>query len=74
MEKTTVYLPADLKRRLTRVANRRGVPAAALIREGIDHIVRGDEPVRPRLGIFRSGDATLAERVDEELSRGFGRR
>jgi hypothetical protein len=26
----------------------------------------------PRLPLFRSTDATLAERVDEELANGFG--
>lgn len=71
--KTTVYLPEELKRRLAKVAQRRGVAEAELIRESIHRLVRGEPPVRPRFPLFASGDERLAERVDKELARGFGR-
>jgi hypothetical protein len=64
MKKTTVYLTEDLKSAL-------GRSEAELIREAIRALVRDTVPPRPRLPQFSSGDATLAERVDEELA-GFG--
>jgi plasmid stability protein len=73
MLKTTVYLPAELKQRLERLAARRGESEAALIREAITRVVDEEAPPSPRLGLFASGDPTLAERVDEELAKGFGR-
>ncbi len=71
MRKTTVYLPDDLKRRLMQTAQRRGEPEAALIRAAIERLLAEEGTPRPTLPLFRSGDATLAERVDEALS-GFG--
>ncbi len=71
MKKTTVYLPDELKFALERVATERGRSEADLIREAVRDLVRNSETPRPRLPLFRSGDPTLAERVDEEL-RGFG--
>lgn len=73
MEKTTVYLPAELKRALRRAAERRHTSEADLIREGVTIVTRQDEPPEPRLPLFASDDPTLAERVDEALS-GFGDR
>jgi len=73
MEKTTVYLPADLKRALRRAAARRHTSEADLIREGVALVTQQDEPPEPRLPLFASDDPTLAERVDEAL-RGFGER
>lgn len=70
--KTTVYLPEDLKRRVEETARERGVSEAALIREAIERMVARDRP-RPRFGLFRSTDGGVAERVDEELAKGFGR-
>jgi len=71
MKKTTVYLPDDLKDSLERAAVVQGRSEAELIREAVRELVRQLEPPRPRLPLFSSGDATLAQRVDEEL-RGFG--
>jgi Ribbon-helix-helix protein, copG family len=71
MEKTTVYLPAALKRRLAQAARRRGQPEAALIRAAIERLLVEEARPRPTLPLFRSGDPTLAERVDEALV-GFG--
>ncbi len=71
MEKTTVYLPADLKRVLHRAAERRRVSEAELIREGIALVTRDDQMPEPRLPLFESGQPDLAEHVDDAL-RGFG--
>lgn len=73
MKKTTVYLPDDLKAALERAALARGRSEADLIHEAVRDMTRDAEPPKPRLPLFRSGDPTLAERVDEELS-GFGER
>jgi Ribbon-helix-helix protein, copG family len=71
MRKTTIYLPDDLKRRLTKTAQRRGEPEAELIRAAIERLLADEARPRPTLPLFHSGDPTLAERVDEALA-GFG--
>ena len=71
MEKTTVYLPDDLKAAVKRVARQRGVSEAEVIRESIRAGVGGDKP-RPRGGLY-SGSEPIARRVDELLD-GFGER
>ena len=74
LTRTTVYLPAHLKARLTRAAARRQRSEAELIREAIERALSEEPPAkRPRLGVFASGDPTLAARVDELLADGFGR-
>ena len=71
MQKTTVYIPKDLKRLLGQVAIARGISEAELIREAL-RAVAGDASSRsPRLPLFKSGKPGLAERVDEALA-GFG--
>ncbi len=70
MEKTTVYLPDDLRDAVKRVARQRGVPEAEVIRESIRAAVGADRP-RPRGGLF-SG-APIADQADEHLA-GFGER
>jgi hypothetical protein len=69
MEKTTVYMPSDLRAALKRAAGRRGVSEAELIRQGIEIVAK--EPRKPRLPLFDSGLGDLAERVDEYMA-GFG--
>jgi len=71
MEKTTLYLPDDLKRELEEVAQLRGCSQAELIREAIRRLVSTQKPPRPHLPLFESGDSTLADRIDSELA-GFG--
>jgi Arc/MetJ-type ribon-helix-helix transcriptional regulator len=71
MKKTTVYLPDDLKAALGRMAAQQGRSEAELIRQAVRDLTRNLELPRPRLPLFRSGDPTLAERVDEALE-GFG--
>ena len=72
MKKTTVYLPDDLKAALERTAAVQGRSEAELIREAVRKLTQDAEQPRPRLPLFSSGDPTLAERVGEELKKGFG--
>lgn len=67
MQKTTVYIPKDVKRALGQVAAARGVSEAELIREALHTLTSKAPPPRPRLPLFRSGKPRLAERVDEAL-------
>jgi hypothetical protein len=67
MNKTTIYLPDDLKAALERTAAESGRSKAELIREGIALVTAP----RPRGPLFSSGDPMFAHRVDELLV-GFG--
>ena len=71
MQKTTIYLPEDLKGKIARLASTRGISEAQLIRDALSRMVESDTARQPRIPLFASGDATLAERVDEALE-GFG--
>jgi hypothetical protein len=71
MDKTTIYLPVELKSRIRRVARQRGVSEAEVIRESIRSAV-GDERPRPHGGLFASG-ASIAREADDHLT-GFGER
>lgn len=71
MEKTTVYIPGDLKRALGQVAAARRVSEAELIREAVRTLTSQASPPRPRLPLFKSGNPGLAE-SDEQALRGFG--
>lgn len=71
MEKTTVYLPADLKAAVKRAAQGRGVSEAEVIRESLRTTVGRERP-RRRGGLY-SGSEPIARRVDELLT-GFGER
>jgi Arc/MetJ-type ribon-helix-helix transcriptional regulator len=73
MEKTTVYLPDELKDALRRTARATGRSEAELIREGVGLVTGSHRVAEARLPLFASGDPTLAERVDEVLP-GFGER
>lgn len=73
MTKTTVYLPDDLKATVTRLAAERRVSEAEIIRDAIRRLGEATARPRPRVGIFDSGDGTIAGRVDE-LLKGFGER
>ena len=73
MRKTTVYLPAELKRALTKLARLRRCSEAELLREAVSRLAsEADAPV-PRLPLFRSTGPSIAEDVDRALE-GFGRR
>jgi hypothetical protein len=71
MQKTTVYLPDELKRALGRSAKARGISEAELIREALRNIMAELPPPSPRMPLFASGQPDLAERVDAALE-GFG--
>jgi metal-responsive CopG/Arc/MetJ family transcriptional regulator len=71
MEKTTVYLPDDLKAAVKHAARQRGVSEAKVIRDSIRAGVGGDRP-RPSGGLS-AGPEPIARRVDELLD-GFGER
>lgn len=73
MEKTTVYLPDELKRALRQAARSTGRSEAELIREGIGLVTGTHRIAEPQLPLFESGIPDLAERVDELLD-GFGAR
>lgn len=70
MEKTTVYLPREVKKRLRARARERGVSEAHLIREGLDVVLAP----RPRYPLFNSGGklSLTAEEIDEILAEGMG--
>lgn len=71
MEKTTVYLPTELKRALEQVAKLEGRSEADLIREGIAAVVEPHRVAEPTIPLFASENGDLASRVDE-LLEGFG--
>ncbi len=71
MQKTTVYIPEDVKRVLGQVAAARGVSEAQLIREAVHALTSQTAPPHPRLPLFKSGKPRLAEGVDKALV-GFG--
>lgn len=71
MNKTTVYLPDDLKRAVTATARRRAISEAELIRQAIADAVGSEEPPR-RTALF-SSDVLLADDLDAHLA-GFGER
>lgn len=68
MQKTTVYLPDDLKAGVEREARRRSTSEAEVIRDAIASAVQRP---RPRPGLFEA--EPFADRVDELLD-GFGER
>ena len=67
MDKTTVYLPDDLKAAVKRAAKQRGVSEAEVIRESIRMGVSADKP-RPR-GALYSGREPIARRMTGLLLR-----
>ena len=73
VEKTTVYLPTELKEALRRAARRQHRSEADLIRKGIAIVSAQDGRRAPRLPLFESGQPDLAEHVDDGLV-GFGER
>jgi len=71
VDKTTVYLPVELRTAIKRAARRRGISEAEVIRDSIRTTVGGDRP-RPRGGLIASG-APIAREADGHL-QGFGER
>jgi hypothetical protein len=73
VNKTTVYLPDELKHSLQRMAAESGRSEADLIREAIATKVRASDRPRPTGRLFASGDPSLAENAENALA-GFGDR
>jgi metal-responsive CopG/Arc/MetJ family transcriptional regulator len=71
MDKTTIYLPTELRSAVKRAARRRGVSEAEVIRDSIRSTVGAERP-RPHGSLFASG-APIARQADDHLS-GFGER
>jgi hypothetical protein len=72
MIRTTVYLSAESKRRLSSAARRRNRSEATLIREAIERLL-ADEPAVPRPSPPEIDiDAAVADNADDYLARGFG--
>ena len=73
MEKTTVYLPAELKAALKRLARRRKSSEAELLRQAVTRLTEEDaESPEPSLPLFRASGRPIAEDIDEALKDGFG--
>jgi metal-responsive CopG/Arc/MetJ family transcriptional regulator len=70
VNKTTIYLPDDLRDGVKREARRRGVAEAEVIREAIRQLVAKDRP-RPRGGFIQGDGSSIAENIDEWM-KGFG--
>lgn len=73
MTKTTVYLPEDLKKALTRLARQRRCSEAELLREAVARLTSTAEAPAPRLPLFRASGPAIADDVDRALE-GFGSR
>ena len=73
MTKTTVYLPRELKMALARLARARRCSEAALLRDAIARMTREADTPAPRVPLFRSKGASIAQDVDRAL-KGFGSR
>ena len=71
VEKTTVYLPKELKSAVKRAAAERGVSEAEIIRESIRVSVGGVRP-RARGALYSSGEPIA--RHTEGMLAGFGER
>ncbi len=74
MVKTSVYLPDDLKDRLTQAAQVSGESEARIIRSALEQWLAQLLP-RPHselLGSITFGDPDLPDKVDEILAEGFG--
>lgn len=67
VQRTTVYLPAELKAALQRTAEAEDRSEADLLREGVRMVTERHANPDPRLPLFDSGDPTLSEQVEAAL-------
>ena len=73
MERTTVYLDPELKRRLKEAAAQARISEAHLIREALASYLSKEKPVKLE-PVGRSSDGGVAARDEEALEElGFGR-
>lgn len=67
-----IYLREDQERVLRSIAERRGASIAALVREGVDKLLRDlpphEDPLLDIVGLYDSGVGDLAEKHDEVIS------
>jgi len=63
MDRTTITLDLETRRRLRRIAAERGISMAAVIREAIDHTIKGHAPKPRSLGVGASGKTDTARRA-----------
>ena len=73
MNKTTVYLPDNLKAKLAWAAAETGRSEADLIREGIVMVLSKCIPPTPTIPLFVSDDPEFVLHIDEHMA-GFGER
>lgn len=73
MKKTTVYLPSELKRALTKLARQRRCSEAELLREAVSRLAGETSAPAPRLPLFRAAGPSIADDIDRALE-GFGQR
>jgi hypothetical protein len=73
MQKTTVYLPPELKRALKKLARQRQCSEAELLRLALSRLADEVVAPAPRLPLFRGNGPSIAENIDESLLPGFGR-
>jgi Arc/MetJ-type ribon-helix-helix transcriptional regulator len=71
VDKTSIYLPVELKAGIRRMAQERGVSEAEVIRAAIRDAMAGQRPP-PRGALFASG-SPIARDLDRHLE-GFGER
>jgi hypothetical protein len=66
MERTTIRIDPELRRRLHRLAAERGVSMATIVREAIDEKLASARPGPRSLGVGASGRSDLARSSGEE--------
>ncbi len=72
MRRTTIYLTDELKAALAHAAAAEGTSEAEVVRAALAAATEAHAHPAPRRPLFEGTDPTLAERMDEELARGFG--
>lgn len=73
MEKTTVYLPSELQRRLRDLAHQRKQPQAELIRDALDEYLRvSAKPLLRSLGLGADEDLSAVD-CEDYLRRRWAR-
>ncbi len=66
MDRTTITLDEETRRRLRRIAAERGISMAALVREAIEVAVERHAPKPRSLGAGASGHGDTARRTGDE--------
>lgn len=72
MKRTQIYLETDLDERLGRLAARRGVSKAHLLREGAwriihEELLEGEDPILAIVGLGNGGPGKTSEEHDQYL-------